>query len=417
MRKSFWANLSVNITLKVIIFILIIIQSCGIRFISGQGSILVIVVLFLSRKGFKFIKIHDILFLIVLFLILSFICFLNPSFSFKQLIFQVSLIIEAYIFLKCYEGNFKALYTDFFKALHVIFLHSLIGYLFYLIIPSVFVNVSFGYSYKTLGYLFFVTQPIGGQVRNTGLLWEPGLLQLMLNLYLFYAIKTSRAFWTLILAVFVIITTFSTAGFITLGLNLILFIHHNYRINRKLVLRLLIIIFIMSGSLVFVGDNILDKFSGENTSGLVRYRDYLIGRELISEKPLLGHGLYDEAYLKSKKYTRNIENNLFTSEYFASSEDMAGGFTNGFLALITWYGIPISIVIYTLFFLNYFVDHSVFNKIIYFLIVSFSLISEPITYTVFFLMFPLSFIVFYRSENKGVKTTNNVSPQLEKQML
>jgi len=385
-----------NERLEILTILLIIIQSCGIRFIPGQGSLLILVVLFLSRSGFLAMSKKDFgnLFIILIFLFIN--NYFGPSSSISKVPFQYGLVLEAYIFLLSYKNRgFNLIIHRLFKALNIIFVHALVGFVLYIFLSPLFkVTTAFGYPYKTFLYLFYLADTGEGMARNSGLLWEPGLLQMMLNLYLFYNIKKHAPIWFLGLITITIITTFSSIGFAILGLNYIFFIIHNFRHRTGLIVRLIFLTFLLSGSLIFVKNNIEDKLSGKNTSGLVRYRDYLIGMSMIEERPLLGHGLFDSKYLVTLPYVSIIESNVFTTEYLADIDELAGGFTNGLLGIFCSFGLPAGVLLYVISYKNRFSMSSGYPQFAFFLIIALTSITEPITNTAFFLLFPFSFLVF-----------------------
>ncbi|RZL53991.1 MAG: hypothetical protein EOO93_20465 [Pedobacter sp.] len=138
----------------------------------------------------------------------------------------------------------------------------------------------------------------------------------------------------------------------------------------------------------------MDKLGGENTSGLIRYRDFSIGLNLIKEQPLFGHGLFESNYLLSKSYVNYIEAQLFSADFLDVSGDLAGGFTNGLLGVFCWYGIPMGLLLYIFLYKNALVNGTPYGRITFFLILILTFVSEPITFTSFFLIFPLSHIIF-----------------------
>lgn len=384
--------------------LLIIIQSCGIRFFDGQGSVLGIVILTLIFvKGISKLTKADqtVLASVTLFLIISGL--LHTEVPISKTAFQFLLFIEAFFFLKMYN-NYQFV-KDLYDCLTLIFLHAIIGYGLYFIVPSLFVSVDYSGSYLTFGNLFFIVEPISGNIkRNTGICWEPGLLQLMMNLYLFYSIRAGKSIKLILAICLVIITTFSTAGFLIVGFNYIYFVIINYYKKTYLVVLSVVCMLIFSGGLFVIKDNITDKINGENTSGLTRYRDALIGYALLKDRPLTGHGLFDKKYLLSKGYVRSIDSDIFTKEYIESSGDLAGGYTNGLLGLFNWYGIPVGLYIFFLLYKNKYVRNIWYEKLIFFLILCITFISEPITYTSFFLLFVFS--GFFKENLNINKLTN-----------
>ncbi|RZL69655.1 MAG: O-antigen ligase domain-containing protein [Pedobacter sp.] len=407
MKISLSKYTSLNINLRIFTFLLIIIQSCGIRFFDGQGTVLALVILTLSYNGFKYYTQKNVLITLGIFLLLFLIKILNPlSFDINKLIFQLILILEAYVFLLQYKNQYSwKILSDFYDALKIIFLHALLSYLLYLLLPFLYTETQqFGYPYRSFLNIFYVTND--DVPRNIGLLWEPGLLQLMLNLFLFIAIQKDKPIITLFIIVLVIFSTISTTGFLGLAINYLFYIVSNYKTKKQNVFILILLPILFSGSLYFIWDNIADKMGGENTSGLVRYRDFLIGMDLIREKPLFGHGLFESSYLLSKSSIGFIEANIFSNEYLDISGDMGGGYTNGLLAIFCWYGIPLGLLIFYGFYKNKIIYSTGFKRLCFSLILLFTFISEPITYTAFFFLFPFSCFILNSGRNDLNKPIN-----------
>lgn len=403
MLKKRLLALKFNFNIRVIALFLIIIQSCSLDFLEKKGTILIVVVLLLSIQGFKNFVLKDGLRLLGILAFLLLLKVVNPSFEFSSLIFESGLIFEVYVLLLCYRNyDLAQIGDDFYSALSVFFVNALLGYFFYLIIPFAFVDyITAGYPYKTFIYLFFVTNADG--IRNTGFLWEPGLLQLMLNLFLFYAINKRKPAWLLLLIVLTLIPTFSTSGYFCLALNYLYFIFYNFKEHKRKVFALLIITLVSSSALVFMLSNITDKLGGENLSGLARLRDLYIGEELIREKPLLGHGIYDENYLKSRPYVAAIEDDVFGAKTAGIMGSLAGGYVNGFLDIFEWFGVPAGLFVYYCLYRNRFIGQRFLERIIFMMILCFTFFAEPITYTSFFLLFPISTIVYpYTKKSKSL---------------
>lgn len=387
-NESYRFKFNINVFILLCIFL----QSLGIRFFSGIGIVFSIVIMLLSLKSLIRFKKRDwyLLSLLLLFLIINKI--FNSSFDISKFVYQVILILEVFLFLRLYK-NSQQLTRDFYSTLLLFFIHSLVGVAIYLLIPSLFRPVVYGNTpYLTFLNIFFL-HFVQGVSRNTSLCWEPGLLQLLMNMLLFLSIKYNKSVIQLLLIITVILSTNSTAGFIILSLNYFYFLHKTYR-ERKSLIPILITSTLALLPISFIINNISNKIGGENTSGLARYRDYLIGFNLIKEKPILGHGLFDGKYLLTKKYVIRIEQQIFTQEYLDSVGDMSAGFTNGLLGLISWYGIPVGCLCYYYLFKNKFVNETFWGRMLFFMIVIFTLISEPITYTSFFLLFPISYFLF-----------------------
>jgi hypothetical protein len=158
--------------------------------------------------------------------------------------------------------------------------------------------------------------------------------------------------------------------------------------------------------------NFNDKVDGENTSGLIRLRDFQIGVELIKEKPLLGHGFFSSDYIKTKSYSGRIESNLLYDSFIQLQGEMAGGYTNGLFFLIAVVGIPISIIIVFFHFKNKFVQGSNLEIILFGLLPLITMFSEPISITSFFFMFPLSYLILGKSLRDKEKNNMRLSSKL-----
>jgi hypothetical protein len=392
--------------LRVSAMLLIIIQSIGIRIFDGQGYVLSAIILFtvrdylltLTGKDFK-----NVLFIILFLVVVKII---NPTFSAASLIYQILLVLTAYLFLKQYKDP-AVLIEDFYSVLMIVFYHALIGYMFWVLIPGVFSLQYLGrIRYQTFMHIFYVADlSSSGQYRNNGICWEPGLLQMLLNLLLFFSIKNRKSYILQLLISITIITASSTTGFIILGMNYIFFIIKNIKTtNGKIIISLSLAFAVFGYAIGY--QNITDKFNSENTSGLARLRDYYIGVELIKEKPILGHGTFTSEYLLKDPFVWNVESELFSKEYLETSGDMSGGYTNGLLGFIAWFGIPASIFIFILFYGNRFLENGVIERIIFFLIIIITCNSEPITNTSFFLLFPLSSLILKNHSIKAIDDDN-----------
>ena len=377
-----------------IVLFLIIFQSIGIRFFDGLGTYLVIIIILLSIKSVFFLAKSD--FFVLSFLL--FFLFLNSIFNkniyFSKSIFQYFLIIEVYLFLKLYR-NPLLIVRDLYLVLLMFFFHAFLGYVLFLIIPSFYTLVNFqNISYLTLGNFFFLA--FSERVaRNTGLCWEPGLLQLILNIFLLLSITSHKKWILLIIIICSIITCYSTAGFFLLVLNLSYYFYLNTK-RKNFILPIFIITSVLLLSFSIIETNITNKIDSKNASGAIRYRDILIGINLIMEKPILGHGPTNEKLFKSRSSVSKIEERLFSQVYLNRVGTMSGGYTNGFLGLIIAYGLPMSLLAYYFFFKNkIFTNKS--DNLVFCLIIIGTFMSEPITYTAFFLILPLSYFVFKKS--------------------
>jgi len=140
-----------------------------------------------------------------------------------------------------------------------------------------------------------------GLPRNSGLFWEPGVLQIYLNLYLFVKLffKNGELDKYAILGIVAVIITQSTTGLIVM--SIILFAKY-FRLNKKnLIYLFLFSIFF----LVLVYPSIHDKLFGEATaSGLVRLSHAYIAFKVFMDNFLFGYGF---EFFKEGTYTKLYE--------------------------------------------------------------------------------------------------------------
>lgn len=394
-----------NFNIQILVFCLIIIQSIGIRFFNGQGIILSIIVIMISFKNFKKLTIKDVRFLFLALLFLTVSKFTNSSFTFSSLVYLISLIISTYLFLVGYRSSLDRLQNDFFKALQIFVFHSMIGYCLYLILPGQFIQ--FNILNKSFYNLFYVSTSVFNNLqRNTGIFWEPGVFQLVANLYLFYCIKFNKGSKILLFAILAIVSSYSTTGLIILMINLTYLVYLKRKLKKITLTNTILLLFATIAFIPIVSSNVTDKIDEDNTSALVRLRDFNIGIELIKEKPIIGHGVFDSEYLIKKEYVKKWESNLFSNEYLDISGDMGGGYTNGLLGLVAWFGIPVSLLLYLFYFYNRFIDNDFIERFLFNLIMLISLLSEPISFTSLFLMFPFSYWVLNK-KNSIKRITGN----------
>jgi len=379
---------------------LLIFQSIGIRFFEGQGWLLSFVLIGLNFNSFFTLKKKDLFVLLAAFVFLVFNWSLNRSFGLVSLFFQYFLILNAYLLLLNYRGSTSEFERDLYFCVKAFVIHAAIGYFLYLIVPAGF-NIAVGLNKSLLGLFYVSNSSFAGLIRNTGVFWEPGVYQLVANLFLFFTIKLNKSIFAVFFGFLTVVISFSTLGLFVMIFNILYFLFTRIGLNIRNLAAISLggVLF-----LLFVGpiliSNVSDKVADTNTSGLARLRDLMIGIELIKERPILGHGKFESSeYLIEKAYVNKIESELFSTDYLDIHGEMSGGLTNGFLALFAWYGLPIGFFLFYCFFKQRLLKGNRIESIIFVLIPTVSFFSEPITYTSFFLIFPFSFLIFRNGEN------------------
>lgn len=369
---------------KLLLF-MIIFQSVGVRFFQFQGAMLSLITIALLLPGFnitvkQFAPIYLCSLLIV---VMSW----QSEASFESLVYFALILIIAILFTRRIR-SWPRVENELHSISWWISFHGLVGYLIYLMFPGLFQPITFGW----LDYNYFgiFVNSNGSAVRATGLCWEPGLLQYFGNVSLFLGLKQSRHPLRLLISLLTVVVTYSTTGI------LILLPITAYAIarQRSLVTKLAtccFLLILMGGLYVSVfKSNVATKLSGTNTSGLIRQRDYLVGVDLIKQKPLLGHGLVDSEYINERSANGKIEKDLLGEDYVAGFGYMSGGYTNGFLAIIVSYGIFIGGYMYLCFYNNAVVQGGQRERLTFFVISIAAFFAEPVTMTSLFFIFVIS---------------------------
>ena len=248
----------------------------------------------------------------------------------------LGLVVTSYYTLE----EFALIYTKFLVNLS---LASLFLMLIYLYIPSVIqlfpklTNNADNEYYN----MFISVFPLNtsSDVRNYSLFREPGVYSIYLCLALVFTLLyepvssiINKTQYSLILIIS-ILTTLSTAGFLCLGIILILY-SYKYRNIMVAITLLCLILFVI----MYLGDSIFDKLNVDAysyRSTMSRTSSVVIPAYIILENPITGVGL-DYFSLTYEK----ISYSLFQDIYTAS-----GSSTNTLMNSMAIFGVPIGVLI------------------------------------------------------------------------
>ena len=348
--------------------------------------------LFIYKSFFKN-EIIKLVQLLTIFLSLLIFNYLNaPSQQSTQKLFANFVIFGSSIFSALFysrQENKKLFVRHLFLVLKIIMFHALINFLIYPLVNSQLVEISNNrYSCYTFYNLFFYLKNTHGfsdlgveLVRNQGVFWEPGVLQIFLNLLLFIILfvekKKGVIYWLTILT---ILTTVSSTGYLIMFVQLILSIRSDFKKNILFfpvsVFMLVLVYFVTSA-------NLSDKIGERSNSFQARYFDLIQPLQMVYEYPLSGVGLDDEQfmYLRQKSiYSINLE-----VLDFSNLEEK--GYTNSIIFFLAATGIPFTILVL---FCLYSQDLVFENKIWFFIFMIICLMSNPVLLRPFFLTFVMS---------------------------
>ena len=387
-----------------IVLFLAIFQSCGVRLFSGIGILLSLVIFFLCissvRANLKYVL--PVLFFFSLFLIIK-------GIAIPFIINCMLMVFNAFFLIEIYKRF--SLAKDLYRVLQFLFVHAMIGFILSVIVPdSLWISIDATIPTQTLGYLFYRPSNaflVGGIPRMLGLAWEPGCMQLFLNLLLFLKIKNKEKTKSLVWVMLAVILTGSTVGYLILMVNALFYVKSN---NMKRLARTMwILIPLAILAYPFLEANIVSKMGisddgGMNPSGIIRYRDFHVGLQCLLKHPMVGIDFSDIANNQyyQKYETQAIESIMGSANLWYKYHDFAaGGYTNGFFGVTMLWGVVGIYLIYN------FIKSKVWKVnlgkdwVFMPLIFCLTFISEPITNTIIFY-----FIAFYNLCNKRLININ-----------
>lgn len=285
--------------------------------------------------------------------------------------------------------------TDFKGVANFFCLYASITFLLLLILPQLFVPVNYGYNYISFGGVLFTAKSalFSGLYRMSSLAWEPGCFQLLSSLYLLITIKEKVEIKKIIWLIFIQILTGSSIGYINLVIIAAFFLME----SRKSIGLTVIVVAVSILVYPILKSNLYEKIDGSgSTSSTIRLRDFTVGIEKLKQNPVIGFPvvrLYEDTEAKA------IEDRVWAQSNNYSTVDrlgyFAGGYTNGLLGLFLNWGIPIALWILYMFYKAPIIPaSSKYFAVFFTTIFLLSTLSEPITFTPLFFMFPVSF--FYK---------------------
>jgi len=389
--KFFWEDIKLNKG-QMSLFLLIF-QSIGIRFFQGQGVMLLSFIIILNYKNLRLLLNNKIVIFIAIFI---FICIIQEV-DLKTVILYILIIMSSV----CMIGRYLNLENSFirdFKGVAAFFcLYGTIVFVLLIVAKPLFSTLKFISNSEYIHSLFIFINSTStlfpGWYRLSSLAWEPGCFQLVSSLYLLITVKERTNIKKIIWLVLIQILTGSSMGYINLIMIALFFLLE----GRKSIV--LIFVVAIVGIIVYpiLQSNLYDKIEGSGSgSSTIRLRDLTVGIEKIKQNPIIGFPvskLYEDTEAKA------IEDRVWAQANTYSTIDnlgyFAGGYTNGLLGLFLNWGIPFALWMLYMLYKNPIIKYTS-RLFVFFFVTIFLLttISEPITFTPLFFIFPISF--FYR---------------------
>lgn len=405
-------KLSINKT-DIIVFILIFFSSqsffFGTNISSGFRLIkdiiylcLLLYLVFYSFKNKK--KYNGKIFLIIILLsflqLLTMIINLDDNINYFRNIF---LFVLSYIIISLF--SFEKFSHSFVKVMSFLGLSSLFTYFITIVYPSIINYLPVIYNkYAAYGNFFYMNiirlnQSESWYVRrNWGIFREPGVFALYcliaLIIVLFYNKNEKLDVKKIIILSISIISTFSTAGFITLALLFIIYIlFSSINIKKKFIALIVILPFlILTINSPILKKTLFDKIEYRNGSFVSRTSSILINLKGFSQNPLVGIG--------EEKISNLFRGDVI--EFLGNKITMDENNTNTLLKILSKYGIIcFSIVLLGLF--KYFLKltKSKINAILLLILFIIATSNEDISYSTLFFVFML--YGYKKNNNKKIE--------------
>tara|TARA_B110000263_G_scaffold120278_1_gene104639 strand:- start:3279 stop:4568 length:1290 start_codon:yes stop_codon:yes gene_type:complete len=346
--------------------------------------------------------------LVISLFILNFL-FANSEQSIDKYLYYLTVIVSSILFYVHFKNNrgISIFLVRLNFVLKLICIHSLINFIAYFFVYDQLFEIggieeignTEKYVCRTYNYLFYyasdeitlsVMNLFGFDFcRNQGLFWEPGILQIFLNLFFFLeAFIYKRNRWLLIIG-FVILGTYSTTGILILIGQLVYLFLNRFNKNKLL----LPIIFLSFIPIYFVFSvNIEEKLKGNRVfSFQKRIFDFTQPLFIAAAHPLTGIGLdYHEFQKLRYEFYIDEESLELINETLGVSLKGAGtslGSTNSITFLCAAMGFPTAIL-----FVFMFLRQKIINdhRLLFFFIVFISVMSEPLFLRPFFFIFVIS---------------------------
>ncbi|MAX05325.1 MAG: hypothetical protein CMD19_02545 [Flavobacteriales bacterium] len=386
---------------------MLVLSTGGLLFVFNRNSAfllfasIIIFSLFYIGKGIKRSIYYSsfITFIVVLALFaINFVFAINPQSLTKYSFFGVIIfttILTLFYFNN--QGNKDYFINSLYFVLKLILFQSLFSFIAYFFVKdNLFLLTSEYHDTETFNYLFYYSVKEGSVInllgldihRNSGIFWEPGILQVYLNILFFLEVSIfNRNKKLLGLIILGILSTYSTTGLLLLIIQLIYF--SQTELKRYIPI---ILIALISIPLYFISSvNLNEKIYGEREfSFQKRLFDLTQPFFIALEHPITGVGLdivqfqnvREEFYINS-----NLDNMLAGVGIQQKLETTSKGSTNSIMYMLAGMGFPTSIL-----FIFMFIKQQIIikHRFLWFTLSFFSVMSEPLLFKPFFFIFIIS---------------------------
>ncbi len=337
-------------------------------------------------------------FVVLLLFGINFLSATNPQSLTKYTFFGITIFTTILTLLYFNnQGDKNVFINSLYFVLKLVLFQSLLSFFAYFFVNDSLALLTSKYHESfTYNYLFYYSVKTGSIVnlfgldicRNSGIFWEPGILQAYLNILFFLEFSYFKRNKKLLLLIFAaILTTYSTTGLLLLMIQLIYFLQKKFKKNIALVLIMLIGI----PFYLILSANMNDKIYGEGESSFQkRLLDLTQPLFIASQNPLTGVGLDIDNFQKVREefYINSDLNDVLRQFGIEQkTETTSKGSTNSVMYMLAGMGFPTAILFMFMFIKQQIVKN---DRFIWFLITFFTVMSEPLLLRPFFFIFILS---------------------------
>lgn len=392
-KSENFPNEKIKITELVLVFLTILVSGSLISIsIPLQISVTLIILFLLLTLMIYRVKVNSIALrnsiVIILFIVLIMLgkYFLSESQTISAYASHFTNITIALLILLYFSYNPESLAKSIYIVLYFIMLHALLSLLAWYVIGNFLSYVSIVKTY-TFGYIFYYVYTDSDALnamriinifgvpffRGSGIFWEPGILQIYMNILLFLSLYVYPNRRIALLSSIVIFTTWSSTGLVILIIQI--FVYSISKMTKKNILKTIILIILFAIMLIPLQQNLFEKFEGqESGSGFARALDTLTAINIITHNPYFG------IEVDSKVYEEELIRNRAIIDLVGNNDKRDPHNTNSILNYFVFYGIPLGILLlYSLYQQNIFAK----NKLLFFLVLSIAMSTEPIGFYIF----------------------------------
>ena len=316
----------------------------------------------------------------------------------KYLFFGVTIFTSVLVLFYYNNQESKTVFVNsLYFILKLVLFHAVFSFIAYFFVKdNLFLITSEYHETLTFNYLFHYSPKEGTVVnlfgmdmaRNAGIFWEAGILQGYLNLLFFLELSIfKRNRKVLVLIILTILTTFSTTGLLLLILQVAYFSQKLLKNNAKIILLIVLMI-----PLYFVfNSNLNEKIYGEGESSFQKRLFDLTQPFFIAlANPLTGVGLDLDRFQEVREgfyINSDLNSSLNQIGIEQKVETTSKGSTNSVMYMLAGMGFPIALLFIYMFTKQQIITN---DRLMWFTLTFVFVLSEPLLFRPFFLIFIVS---------------------------